>query len=198
MKEINDIILLKLENKDLIIADLQKQIEMFSNLLDKKNNEMITYKEKCETDFLNKLQLLESKQSKDKEFFEKERERNEKTFEKLQESLKVTTVKTGVELGIQGEVTFQILAEKAFRDFENFYLKDVSKEASKGDYHLFFKEFSVLVDTKNYVKTNVNNTSKKKLRFDIENNKHMNIAWLISLYGNINSYYCHYYCITYV
>ena len=82
IKEINDIILLKLENKDLIISDLQKQIEMFSNLLDKKNNELICFKEKCESDFLNKLQLLESKQSKDKEFFEKERERNEKTFEK--------------------------------------------------------------------------------------------------------------------
>ena len=188
IRELNEIISLKLENKDLIIADLQKQIEMFSNLLEKKNMEFISFKEKNEMEFINKLELLESKQNKDKEFFDKERERNEKTFEKLQETLKITNVKTGVELGIQGEQTFQILAEKAFRDFENFYLKDVSKETSKGDYHLIFKDFSVLVDTKNYIKTNVNNTSKKKFKYDIENNKHMNIAWLISLHGTINSY----------
>lgn len=188
IRELNDIMCLKLENKDLIIADLQKQIEMFSNLLEKKNMEFISFKEKNETEFINKLQMLESKEIKDKEFLDKERERNEKTFDKLQETLKITNAKTGVELGIQGELTFQILAEKAFRDFENFYLKDVSKETSKGDYHLFFKDFSVLVDTKNYIKTNVNNTSKKKFKYDIENNKHMNIAWLISLHGTINSY----------
>lgn len=102
--------------------------------------------------------------------------------------LQSTTSKTSVTLGIEGENTFNSFADKAFRDFEQFYIKDVSKESSKGDYHLFFKEFSVLVDTKNYMKTNVNNTSKKKLKIDIENNKHIPIAWLISLHGNINGY----------
>jgi len=187
-EELENLIKIKIENKDLVISDLQKQIKMFSDLLVKKDNDIMLIKDKTDSDFLNKIQLLETKQLKDKEFFDKERERNERTFEKLQEMLQSGASKTSVTLGIEGENIFNCLAEKAFRDFDQFYMKDVSKESSKGDYHLFFKEFSVLVDTKNYLKTNVNNTSKKKLKVDIENNKHISIAWLISLQGNINGY----------
>ena len=187
-EEFENLTKIKMENKDLIIVDLQKQIEMFSSMFEKKNNDILHTKEKLDAEFSSKMHLLEAKQLKDKEFFDKERERNERTFEKLQEMLQSTTSKTSVTLGIEGENMFNCLAEKAFRDFEQFHIKDVSKESSKGDYHLFFKEFSVLVDTKNYLKTNVNNTSKKKLKVDIENNKHIPIAWLISLQGNINGF----------
>ena len=187
-EEFENLIKIKIENKDLVISDLQKQIKMFSDLLVKKDNDIVLIKDKTDIDFLNKIQLLEAKQQKDKEFFDKERERNERTFEKLQDMLQTGASKTSVTLGIEGENIFNCLAEKAFRDFDQFYMKDVSKESSKGDYHLFFKEFSVLVDTKNYLKTTVNNTSKKKLKVDIENNKHIPIAWLISLQGNINGY----------
>lgn len=187
-EEYNEIVKSKIEVKEMIISSLQKQNEMFSNQLEKKATEIISYKEKCDSEYSNKIHILEIKQQKDKEFFDKERERNERTFEKLQEMLQSSSSKTSVGLGIEGEITFNNLAERAFRDFEQFYIKDVSKESSKGDYHLFFKEFSIMVDTKNYLKTTVNNTSKKKLKVDIENNKHIPIAWLISLHGNINSF----------
>jgi hypothetical protein len=186
--EFDEFVKSKLDTKDVIIDGLKKQIETFSNMLENKTKDMLQYKEKYENEYNNKIQIVETKLQKDKEFFDKERERNERTFEKLQELLQSSSSKTSVGLGIEGEITFNNLAERAFRDFEQYYIKDVSKESSKGDYHLFFKEFSIMVDTKNYLKTTVNNTSKKKIKVDIENNKHIPIAWLVSLHGNINGF----------
>ncbi len=182
---------IKLENKDLLIEDLKKQIQDLSSSLESKKEEFQKYKQQITTQITKeceqKNELLFTKIHKEMEFFEKERERNEKSIEKLQEIIQISSSKSSVKLGMVGEQIFGELAQRAFRDFDNFYYKYTGDQTSKGDYHLFFKDFSVLVDTKNY-SGNVGSTSKRKFRYDIENNKHMRIAWLISLNSSIDSF----------
>jgi len=182
---------IKLENKELVIDDLKKQVLELSKKIEIKDEEYQKYKQSVNTsltrDYEQKVEILNIKIQKEKEFYEKERERNERALEKLQEMMQITSSKSSVKLGIEGEHIFGELANRAFRDFDKFYYKYTGDQTSKGDYHLYFKDFSVLVDTKNY-SGNVTNTSKKKFRYDIENNKHMKIAWLISLNSNIDSF----------
>lgn len=166
-----------LETSEKKISSLKQELDQQRDLLQQKFSQ----------EYQKKTDILETKIQKDREFFERERERNEKTLEKLQDMIRVTSTKTSVKLGIAGENIFQELAHTAFRDFDNFCIKYTGDQTSKGDYHLFFKDFSVLVDTKNYT-GNVNNASKKKFRVDMENNSHMKIAWLISMNSSIDSY----------
>lgn len=88
-EEFENLVKIKMENKDLVIADLQKQIEMLSSLLEKKNNDVLLMKEKIDAELSAKLNLLETKQLKDKEFFDKERERNERTLKNYKKCYKV-------------------------------------------------------------------------------------------------------------
>jgi len=162
----------------------EKTIESLKQELELQRDRIHT---KFSQEYQKKTEILETKIQKEREFFERERERNEKTLEKLQDMIKTTSTKTSVKLGIAGENIFQELAHTAFRDFDSFCIKYTGDQTSKGDYHLFFKDFSVLVDTKNYT-GNVNNASKKKFRMDMENNTHMKIAWLISMNSNIDCY----------
>lgn len=162
----------------------EKTIESLKQELNQQRENIHT---KFSQEYQKKTDILETKIQKEREFFERERERNEKTLEKLQDMIKTTSTKTSVKLGIAGENIFQELAHTAFRDFDSFCINYTGDQTSKGDYHLFFKDFSVLIDTKNYT-GNVNNASKKKFRIDMENNKHMKIAWLISMNSNIDCY----------
>lgn len=174
-----------LETNEVTIETLKRELETQNE----KNKEFEEYiHTKFSTEYKQKSEIMEIKFQKEKEFFEKERERNDKTLEKLHELIKVSSsTKTAVKLGIEGENIFQEMAHKAFRDFDSFCLKYTGDQTSKGDYHLFFRDFSVLVDTKNY-SGNVSNASKKKFKFDMENNKHMKIAWLVSMNSNIDCF----------
>lgn len=188
---LENLVKIKLENKDLLIEDLKKQNTELLNSLENKKNECSQFKQQISLQITKELEqkneLFITKIQKEMEFFSKERERNEKSIEKLQEIIQISSSKSSVKLGMVGEQIFAELVQRAFRDFDNFYCKYTGDQTSKGDYHLFFKDFSVLVDTKNY-SGNVGNSSKKKFRYDIENNKHMKIAWLISLNSSIDSF----------
>jgi len=99
---------------------------------------------------------------------------------KVQE-LFVSKTKKGslVTIGMEGENKFRDLATDAFRFFDQFDLLDVSSKTGKGDFHLTFKEFSVLVDVKNGDNV-VDNPVIEKTRRDLLNNEMM-FGWLVSL-----------------
>jgi hypothetical protein len=97
-----------------------------------------------------------------------------------------TTTKSSVSLGKIGETKFAELAHTVFRDYESFELVDVHSFAGYGDYHLRFKEFTVLADSKQY-SGKVNATSRDKIKRDLQQND-VDFAWLISMDTTIDKY----------
>ena len=83
-------------------------------------------------------------------------------------------------IGKIGEGQFKSLAANVFRDFDGFQLKEVCSIGGLGDFHLHFKEMTVLVDSKLYT-NKVNSTSRDKIRRDLLNNDHIAFAWLVSM-----------------
>ena len=83
-------------------------------------------------------------------------------------------------IGKIGEGQFKSLAANVFRDFDGFQLKEVCSIGGLGDFHLHFKEMTILVDSKLYT-NKVNSTSRDKIRRDLLNNDHIQFAWLVSM-----------------
>jgi hypothetical protein len=83
-------------------------------------------------------------------------------------------------IGKIGEGQFKSLATNIFRDFDGFQLKEVCSIGGLGDFHLHFKEMTILVDSKLYT-NKVNSTSRDKIKRDLLNNDHITFAWLVSM-----------------
>jgi len=90
-------------------------------------------------------------------------------------------------IGKIGEGQFKGLAINVFRDFDGFQLKEVCAIGGLGDFHLHFKDFAVLVDSKLYT-NKVNSTSRDKIRRDLLNNEHIQFAWLVSMDTSIDRF----------
>jgi hypothetical protein len=90
-------------------------------------------------------------------------------------------------IGKIGEGQFKGLAINTFRDFDGFQLKEVCSIGGLGDFHLHFKDFAVLVDSKLYT-NKVNSTSRDKIRRDLLNNDHIQFAWLVSMDTSIDRF----------
>jgi hypothetical protein len=119
---------------------------------------------------------------------EKERQNqlSRDTFEKATALIGgLTSGKSMSQIGKEGELTFAELAA-TFNDFQGFELIDKHSESKKGDYHLRFEEFDVLVDAKNY-KNNVPSKEREKIKKDLIANSHIHFAWLISLNTDIDT-----------
>ena len=94
------------------------------------------------------------------------------------------------EKGTEGEDELYDLVTRTFRDFNGFQIENMAKVSHKGDFHLYFEDFKILVDSKKYT----NNVGKKeidKIESDLLNNENMNYAWLISLNTDISGWNRH-------
>lgn len=115
-------------------------------------------------------------QEKDKQI-----ESHKELFERSMTKIDFLTQKRDVaSIGKIGEGQFRGLAMNIFRDFEGFQLKDVHSIGGLGDFHMQFKEMTILVDSKLYT-NKVNSTSRDKIRRDLLNNEHIQFAWLVSM-----------------
>ncbi len=112
------------------------------------------------------------------------REMFERSMGKLEE---VTQKRDVASIGKIGEGQFRELALRTFRDFEGFQLREVCAIGGLGDFHLQFKEMSVLVDAKLYT-NKVNSTSREKIKRDLMNNEHMQFAWLVSMDTSVDRF----------
>lgn len=113
----------------------------------------------------------------------------EKTVEKIDKIAIIQNIqgnKSSVSLGKIGETKFAELANSVFRDYESFEFVDVHSFAGYGDYHLRFKDFTVLADSKQY-SNKVNATSRDKIKRDLLQNN-VDFAWLISMDTTIDKY----------
>lgn len=151
------------------VETLLKQIKGYECENDEKMQmEMKRIRENCE------LLLLEK---------DKQNQLNRESFEKAIHLHKYKSMK---ERGTDGEDEFADLAE-TFLDFPGYRIENMSKQGHKGDFHLFFEEFNVLVDLKKYT-VNVNKKEIDKIEMDLQTNDHMDYAWLISLNSDIHGW----------
>jgi hypothetical protein len=151
--------------KDTMIDDLKR-------LLQQKDAEILDYKNKNST--IEKDVLLQAKK-----IYENETQKNIEQFQRDLQRLSCETQKL-FEMNNKKKSLVEI------GDFDEFYIKDVANIAGKGDFHLFFKEFTALVDVKNG-DTMVNNVMIEKTKSDLQNNDVL-FAWIVSLNTDITKY----------
>ena len=108
---------------------------------------------------------------------------NKETFDKAIKLLDKTTNKSSISIGDTGEQIFENLAD-TFKDFVDYKIEYKGKQSHKGDFHLFFKDFNMLVESKNY-SSSVSKKEIQKRESDLNTNSNMNFAWLVSLNSNI-------------
>lgn len=129
---------------------------------------------------------------------EKEREKSKAIIEdKTKQVLRITenyekilqqqaVTKSSKKLGDEGEDNFMLLSE-TFKDFQGYKIEKKSHQAHKGDFHLFFDKFNVLVDLKNYSGI-VQKKELEKIEHDLSVNNTMDFAWLISYESNVSDW----------
>lgn len=167
------------------IEKLERQIEIILNQLDNskrqlkvyesENNEIIQQKINAEKD--NYELLLKEK--------DKQNQLNRESFDKALSLFNKNVYKSSKEKGDCGEDVFNYLSN-TFKDFGGYKIENKSKQGHKGDFHLFFDEFNVLVDSKNYAShLNVQKKEVSKIEQDLIANNNMKFAWLIALDSDI-------------
>jgi hypothetical protein len=131
---------------------------------------------------------LEKEMGREKEMSKivnEEREKRVELYKEMDEKLKVVyeyinMYKSTSELGTTGEKMLQEICRMAFRDIENFEIKDVHTKATKGDYHLEFKDMTILIDSKLYTSA-ISSTEREKIKRDLLKQENINFAWLVSM-----------------
>jgi hypothetical protein len=117
----------------------------------KKQNQELT--DKLKEVMNNSKLLVQQEVDKEKEKLEKILEDKNKQVLRITENyetfLKQTDTKSSKKLGDEGEDNFIMLSE-TFKDFIGYKIEKKSHHGHKGDFHLFFDKFNVLVDLKNY------------------------------------------------
>jgi hypothetical protein len=135
------------------------------------NEELNKVKEKYEL-------LLEEK--------DRQNQLNREVFDKAANLISKNINKSSITIGDDGEQIFENLAD-TFKDFAEYKIENKSKQGHKGDFHLFFKDFNILVDSKNY-SGSVQKKEITKIESDLSINDNMHFAWMVSLNSNICEY----------
>ena len=165
------------------IADKDAEIQRVLATLKEKNDEIIEQKHK------NDL-FSRSMQQDFKRLYEAENgvklEQMSILVDKMETMTSVKTRTDVVNTGNIGESKFREIAVESFKFFEEFDILDMANKTSKGDFHLLFKEFNVLVDVKNGG-TTIENPVIEKMRRDLLANDMM-FGWLVSMNTNIRKF----------
>jgi hypothetical protein len=195
-KEMTKTLAIKIETYECIKNLTETEINNLKDIVLIKDKELLELKEQLKTNELERNLMIYEEVNKEREKVNSilnERDKYYMTikdeFEKGRVAFETAnnTKKSLVSLGKTGEQNFKSLAEIAFRDFDNFELIDVHSIGGQGDFHLQFKEFTILVDAKLY-SNKVNSVSREKIKRDLNNNAHMTFAWLVSMDTMIDVY----------
>jgi len=156
------------------------QVEQLKKKLDAAMDQINSYE-------LENSHKIEERIQKEREKFQlllKEKDEqnrlNREVFDKAANMNKYTS---SSKKGDIGEDVFSYLS-KTFKDFNGYKIENMSKQAHKGDFHLFFEEFNVLVDAKKY-SMSVQKKEIDKIESDLTTNVNMHFAWLVSLDSEI-------------
>jgi hypothetical protein len=168
----------------------ESQIEQLNKKLENAMSQIKIYEKDMSASLQEEVNKVKEKydlllEEKDKQY-QIQNQLNRDAFDKAIKLLDKTANKSSISLGDSGEQIFENLAE-TFKDFINFKIENKAKQSHKGDFHLFFKDFNVLVDSKNYT-SNISKKEIQKIESDLNTNGNMNYAWLVSLNTNICEY----------
>lgn len=185
----------KLELDLLVQKELQGKMEgviteHYENQLKeirKKNDEL--QKQLHEYIFTSK-EIIRQEIDKEKEKYQMILNEKEKQVLRITENyekfLKQSDTKSSKKLGDEGEDNFMLLSD-TFKDFVGYKIEKKSHQGHKGDFHLFFENFNVLVDLKNYT-GKVQKKELEKIEHDLSINDTMDFAWLISYDSSVSDW----------
>ena len=173
---------------------MEEQIKnMYENMLEKMRSQMETMSVQIKSYELQNKDLIKAEVDKAKERFDlildekdKQNRLNREVFDKAEKLISKTIVKTSIAIGDDGEQIFESLSD-TFKDFSGYKIENKAKQGHKGDFHLFFKDFNILVDSKNY-SGSVQKKEIIKIETDLTTNENMKFAWMVSLNSNISDY----------
>ena len=159
------------------INSLQKQIGELNKQLTEQVN--------------NNKSIIQNEVDKEKEKFRVLSEDKYKQVTRITENYEKhlqqqSETKSSKKLGDEGEDNFMLLSE-TFKDFTGYKIEKKSHQGHKGDFHLFFENFNVLVDLKNYTGS-VQKKELDKIEHDLSINDTMDFGWLISYESNVSDW----------
>ena len=159
------------------INSLQKQIGELNKQLTEQVN--------------NNKSIIQNEVEKEKEKFRVLSEDKYKQVTRITENYEKhlqqqSETKSSKKLGDEGEDNFMLLSE-TFKDFTGYKIEKKSHQGHKGDFHLFFENFNVLVDLKNYTGS-VQKKELDKIEHDLSINDTMDFGWLISYESNVSDW----------
>jgi hypothetical protein len=182
--ELEKLTSLKMQEK--ITQMYETQIEQLNKKLDNAMGQIKTYEKDMSASLQEEVNKIKEKYDLLLEEKDRQTQLNREAFDKAIKLLDKTSNKSSISLGDSGEQIFENLAD-TFKDFVDFKIEYKGKQSHKGDFHLFFKEFNILVDSKNY-STSVSKKEILKIESDLNTNCNMDFAWLVSLNSNICEY----------
>jgi hypothetical protein len=154
----------------------EKLVELTNNLTENLNNNKYKIQQEIDKEKDKYKILMENK--------EKQVLRITENYEKILQQQVET--KSSKKIGDEGEDNFVLLSE-TFKDFLGYKIEKKSHIAHKGDFHLFFDRFNVLVDLKKYSGI-VQKKEIEKIEHDLSMNDTMDFAWLISYDSNVSEW----------
>jgi len=161
-----------------------RHVEQMKKQIEELKLEVRTYE--CQNKDVIELEVKKEKEKYKVLLEEKDRQllRMTENYEKF---LKQSTEnKSSKKIGDEGEDNFILLSD-TFKDFVGYKLEKKSHQAHKGDFHLLFKDFNVLVDLKKY-SGSVQKKELEKIEHDLSINNTVDFAWLISYDSNVSDW----------
>ena len=178
--------------KNTAIVMNEKMIKMYETQIEKLNkkvenvlSELEVYKQGNFTSFNEEINKIKEKYDLLLKEKDRQNQLNREIFDKAEKLINKTN-KSSISIGGDGEQIFETLAD-TFKDFPEYRIENKSKQGHKGDFHLFFKDFNILVDSKNYSGC-VQKKEIIKIESDLTINDNVKFAWMVSLNSNISDY----------
>ena len=164
----------------------ETQMEQLNKKFENALSQIEIYKQGNSTSLNEELNKVKEKFELLLEEKDRQNQLNRDVFDKAEKLINKTTNKSSISIGDDGEQIFENLSD-TFKDFPGYKIENKAKQGHKGDFHLFFKEFNILVDSKNY-SGSVQKKEITKIESDLTINDNMNFAWMVSLNSNICDY----------
>jgi hypothetical protein len=175
---------LKMQERITKIYELQ--IEQLNKKLENTLSQIEIYKQDNNNSLNEEINKVKEKYELLLEEKDRQNQLNREVFDKAEKLLNKNVNKSSISIGDDGEQIFENFAD-TFKDFEGYKIENKAKQGHKGDFHLFFKDFNILVDSKNY-SGSVQKKEITKIESDLMTNDNMHYAWLVSLNSNICEY----------
>jgi hypothetical protein len=164
----------------------ETQVEQLNKKFENALSQIEIYKQGNSVSLNQELTKLKEKYDLLLEEKDRQNQLNREVFDKAEKLINKTSNKSSIAIGDDGEQIFDNLSD-TFKDFAEYRIENKAKQGHKGDFHLFFKDFNVLVDSKNY-SGSVQKKEIIKIETDLTINDNMKFAWMVSLNSNICDY----------